>query len=155
METISFEIKSNKEVWDIVDKTVDIVLLHKFDPHQIVEWWKTSLTISNDLILDNIQVREMEFDLQTNLAGLKGILNLNSNFLFIYQFTKPISDTLTIQSLPDNSKEEILRQSGLEHIILIEFERVTIKSFKKEFIDSVKNNPLLADRRLNWRKEEM
>lgn len=155
METICFEIESNEEVWDLIDKTIGNIFLDRFSPHDVLEWWNSSVSIHDGVSLDNISVRSMEFDIQTDLTGLKKIIRLNTNYLDIYQFSRPVPDTLIIGDLPQESREDILQQNGLEHIFEIEFEVLTIQSFNHEFIKSVKENPLYAQKIESWRNKSI
>ena len=43
MKEITFEINSNEEIWDLFDKNLDSVFIHKFVPNEVMEWWKTDL----------------------------------------------------------------------------------------------------------------
>jgi len=146
MEEITIKTESNKEIWELIDKKIGFIFLHKFNPNQAISWWKTDLKLKHGEILQNITVRQMEFDLQTDLPGLKKLIDLNTQHLSVYQFEKPISDTLVLERLPENSKEQILRQNGLNHIFWIDFEFLTIRSFDKDFINSIANNPQIKKR---------
>ncbi|MDP2385247.1 MAG: hypothetical protein Q8M29_02640 [Bacteroidota bacterium] len=147
MGTITFKIGSNEEIWELIDKSINHVFIHKFDPHEVISWWDCSLKNDHGLSLENTSVRNMSFDLQTNLEGLKKILALNTRYLNIYQFKTPVPDTLTIEHLPENSKDKILAQNGLEHVIFIEFEFATIKSSNSEYLKATKEkiNPINSD----------
>ena len=145
MEHIVFDIESNNEIWELIDKRFEHILIHKFNPHDTIEWYEADLKISN-LDLKNIQVRNMEFDFLTNLEGLKEIINLNTNFLRIYQFNKPVADTLVIENLPEHSKDVILMNNGFKSSFFIDFEVLTISSFDLEYITMIKNNSLFSKR---------
>ena len=95
----------------------------------------------------------MEMDVQTDLNGLKEILEMNTNHLRIYQFDKPISDTLEIQKLPENNRNLILKQNGLKHFFFVDFEFITISSFESEFINGIKLNPKF-EKRIEERKQK-
>ena len=84
MRTISFEINSNNDIWNLIDKNLDYILLDQFWPYETIEWWKTELKINNQVF--DLKVRNMEFDLQTDLKGLEKILNLKTNQFSVYQF---------------------------------------------------------------------
>lgn len=146
MESISFTIDTNREIWGFLDKTVDHVLVHNFHAHNNLEWWTSSIKINPQITLANLKVRDMQFDIQTNVSGLQQILEIESNFLDIYQFTKPISDTLIIDALPKDNAINILKQNGLQHIIKVEFEFIMVKSFNSPFIQSIRENHKFADR---------
>ena len=146
MEKVIFRNLDNSELWEIIDKNVDHILIHQFDPHQKNEWWTTSISVRENFELKNVSVRQMQFDLSTNLAGLKNILKLNSLFLNIYQFNRPIPNTLQINELPEQARESILKQNGLEYIILNQLEDTIIESVSLEFINKIRQNPLIKDR---------
>lgn len=146
MTEVTFEINSNQEVWELFDKKLNSIFIHKFNPYQVIEWWKTNLKTKNGTEFKNLSVRQMEFDIQTDLCELKKILELNSNQLRIYQFDKPISDTLEIERLPEKSINQILKQNGLKHYFFIDFEIITIGSFETDFIKSIETNPTFESR---------
>jgi hypothetical protein len=146
MTEVTFEINSNQEVWELFDKKLNSIFIHKFNPNQVIEWWKTDLKTKSGTEFKNLSVRQMQFDIQTDLSELKNILELNTNQLRIYQFDKPISDTLEIERLPEKSLNQILKQNGLRHYFFIDFEIITIGSFETDFIKSIETNPTFESR---------
>lgn len=146
MTEITFEINSNEEVWELFDKKLNSIFIHKFNPNQVVEWWKTNLKTKSGTEFKNLSVRQMEFDVQTDLSELKKILEINPYQLRIYQFDKPISNTLEIERLPEKSINQILKQNGLKHYFFIDFEFITIGSFETDFIKSIESNPIFENR---------
>ena len=153
MTEITFEINSNEEIWELFDKELNSIFIHKFLPNEVIEWWKTDLKTKKGSKLKNLNVRQMEMDVQTDLNGLKEILEMNTNHLRIYQFDKPISDTLEIQKLPENNRNLILKQNGLKHFFFVDFEFITISSFESEFINGIKLNPKF-EKRIEERKQK-
>ncbi|WP_417237477.1 hypothetical protein [Bizionia paragorgiae] len=146
MNELTFEINSNEEIWELFDKDLNSIFIHKFVPNEVIEWWKTDLKTQNGTEFKNLSVRQMEMDVQTDLNGLKKILELNNRQLRIYQFEKPISDTLEIQRLPEKNRNLILKQNGLKHFFFIDFEFITIGSFESEFISGIELNPKFGKR---------
>lgn len=146
MTEVTFEINSNQEVWELFDKKLNSIFIHKFNPNQVIEWWKTDLKTKNGTEFKNLSVRQMEFDIQTDLSELKKILEINPYQLRIYQFDRPISDTLQIERLPEKSLNQILKQNGLRHFFFIDFEFITIGSFETDFIKSIETNPNFESR---------
>ena len=140
MKEITIEIESKNELWSIFDKTYDYILVHKFNPHEIIEWWKSDIKVNQDFNLKNVSVRNMKFDLQTDLKGLKQILKFQTRQECIYQFDRPVPDTLCIEMLPDESIDSILKQNGLKHKYMIDYEFVTVYSFDEKFIKSIIEN---------------
>ncbi len=146
MQELTFEIESNQEIWELFDKDLDSIFIHKFMPNQAIEWWKTDLKTQNGAEFKNLSVRQMEMDVQTDLSGLKKILELNTNQLRIYQFEKPISDTLEMEKLPEKNRNLILKQNGLKHFFSVNFEFITVGSFESEFISGIELNPKFEKR---------
>ncbi|WP_417213198.1 hypothetical protein [Bizionia sp.] len=146
MNELTFEINSNEEIWELFDKELNSIFIHKFVPNEVIQWWKTDLKTQSGIEFKNLSVRQMEMDIQTDLNGLKKILKLNTNQLRIYQFDKPISDTLEIERLPESNRNLILKQNGLKHFFFVDFEFVTIGSFESEFISEIELNPKFEKR---------
>jgi len=158
---VVIQIRSNQELLDLIDKRYNNIFIQKFNPHQVIEWWKTSLKIRDGVELENVLVRDMEFDLQTDLIGLKKLIELYSGEFgmylgqwILYQFEKPVPDTLTLEHLPKDSKEQILETNGLKHVFWIRFEMITVSSFDPEFISSIEENPKFKER-IETRKKEL
>ena len=137
MFEITIEINSNDDIWQIIDKEIDSIFIHKFNSNNAIEWWKTDLKPKKGNTIKNLSVRQMFCDIQTDLIGLKQILNLNCNQLRIYQFEKNIPDLLIIENLPEKSQFDILKQNGLRHFFFLDFEFLTIRSFDVDFINSI------------------
>ncbi len=146
MNELTIEINSNEEIWELFDKKVDSIYIHRFIPNETLAWWKTDFKTDNRREFKNLSVRLMEMDVQTDLNGLKKILDLNTRQLRIYQFDKPIPDTLEIGSLPEKNRNQILKQNGLKHFFFVNFEFITIGSFDSEFIANIETKPTLKKR---------
>ena len=137
----------NDEIFEnIVDKCCSNILLHNFNPHESIKWLSTSININKDILLENVLVRNMCFDLQIDIYALKKILSIDRLYLNIYQFNRPIPNTLLIDHLPENNREKILRQNGLEHIIWIELEDTIVMSYNADFLKKIRENKTISDR---------
>ncbi|WP_375559238.1 hypothetical protein ACE193_16060 [Bernardetia sp. OM2101] len=143
MHEITIEIDSNEDIWKLIDKESDHIFISNFNPNSSTSWWKTDLKISENQNLRNISVRNMSVNLQVNLATLKEIIELNTQSLVIYQFAKPIPDTLLVNQLMEQSKENILIQNDLKHCFIVNFEFLTIKSFDENFINDIHKNSII------------
>ena len=146
MKNLCFEINSNEEIWSLIDKNLDNIFIHRFMPKESLGWWKTDLKMPNNILFENIEVRSMEFDIRTDLNGLREIIEMNTNQLRIYQFEKPLSDTLILDYLPEKNRENILLQNGLKHFFFCDFEFLIIESSDSEFINQIENNETFAGR---------
>ncbi len=154
MNELVFEINSNEEIWELFDKDLNSIFIHKFVPNEVIQWWKTDLKTQSGTEFKNLSVRQMEMDVQTDLSGLKKILKLNTNQLRIYQFEKPISDTLEIDRLPEKNRNQVLKQNGLKHFFFVDFEFITIGSFELDFISGIEQNPKF-EKRIAERKQRL
>ncbi|MDJ0578412.1 hypothetical protein [Crocosphaera sp.] len=131
---------SKEELCEIFDPKFPFILIESFEPKGLSKWWQTDLKFLGTKF-KNLSIRHMIFDIQTDLEGFKKIFQLNTpHYLSIYQFDKPIPDTLVPRFLPDNNKERILKQNGLKHHYLFNFEFLTITSFEEEFLTEIKMN---------------
>lgn len=146
MYNLSFEIKSNEEIWSLIDKNVDHILIHKFTPNNKIEWWPTDIKLPNGDFFDQINVRNMVFDIRTDLNKLKQIIELNTNQLRIYQFEKPIADTLVLEHLPEHNREKILLQNGLKHFFFCDYEFITIETSDVNFLKQIETNDTFKER---------
>jgi len=145
MHQLTFKVNSNEEIWELFDKKLNAIFIHKFMPNEAIEWWETNLKTRSETELKGLSVRQMEMDIQTDLNGLKKILELNTRFLRVYQFEKPIPGSLTIERLPEKNREHILKQNGLKHFFFINFEFLTVESFDSEFIRAIKLKQKLTE----------
>lgn len=142
MNRISLEIISSQDFLNLFDKRFDHILIHKFTPNQVLEWWETDLRLNKEKRLDKIKVRRMEIDVQTNLQGLREIYSLQSVYqLRIYQFDRRIPNTLLLENFSGKNWEQILKQNGLQHCFLLNCEFATVQSFDLEFIKSIESDP--------------
>lgn len=68
MKTVTFEINSSIEIWELLDKKLNFIFIHKFLPNEVIEWWKTDLKTKSGIEFKNLSVRQMEMDVQTDLS---------------------------------------------------------------------------------------
>jgi len=146
MREITIEIESNQEIWELFDKDLNNIFIPKFNPHEVIEWWETDLKIKSGVDLRGLKVRNLTFDLHTDLDGLKKLIDLNTSHISIFQFDKPVPDTLIFEQLPESSRNSILKQNGLRHNFWIHHEFITISSFDDDFVESIKKNPIFQNR---------
>ena len=88
----------------------------------------------------------MEFDLQLDLFKLRRLLEVDNRQLRIYQFERPIPNTVVLEHLPESSRDKILLQNGLRHFFFVNFEFLTVRSFDTNFIAAIRNNPKYSGR---------
>ena len=146
MKEIFFEINSSEEIWTLIDKNFNHIFIHRFTPHEAIEWWKTNITMKDNEVYQNLEVRNMQFDISTDLNGLQRIINLHTNHLRIYQFDRPIPNTLSFEHLPSYNRDKILKQNGLKHTYFCDFEFITVSSSDENFINTIKENQVFKER---------
>jgi len=142
MKEITININSNQEIWSLINKECNHIFIHKFMPNESIAWWNTDIKMKNNETFEELEVRNMEFDILTDLNGLKKILDLNTNQLRIYQFDKPVPSSLSIDYLPQHNRERILQQNGLKNFYFCDFEFLTILSSDEKFIKDIEDNKL-------------
>ena len=144
MQEIIFQDLDRSHIWEeLIDKQYNYNLVHRFNPDYAVEWWNGSMQLQN-IELANVQVRQMQVDLQVDLSVLKQLIFLNTHYLFIYQFSKPVPGSLLLENIPVSARDNILRQNEMRLSIEIQMDIVTVSSFDTEYIDRLKSGKFAA-----------
>ncbi|GAA0880719.1 hypothetical protein GCM10009119_36890 [Algoriphagus jejuensis] len=146
MHSITLTIDSIDDILSLFDPSAPHFFVHRFDPQPAIGWFKADLDTSSGLNLKDAEVRGMQFDLQTDIEGIRKILVLNTSQLSIYQFARKVPDTLVLEYLPAQSRDKILQSNGLRHFFGIDFEFLTVESFDPDFIQAISENPMVRDR---------
>ena len=141
MYSTTLSLDNNEAVYQLINKNFNHFLIHQFQPTYSSEWVKS--TITNKIIsLENITTRKMSFDILCDLKKVKEISLLNTKYLNIYQFKKPVPDSLLIDNLKAEMIDNVLQQNGLQHKYFINNEYLTVYSFNKEFIQIIEDDPV-------------
>jgi len=140
MHNLTLELGSYTQLSEMIGNAPAYFLVPNFTPHEAIGWVKANFSI-NGFTLANADVRNMSFDLRTDRDGLEKVLNHSTQQFIIYSFSKPVPDTLVIDYLPEQGKENILKQNGLLHVFDISFEFLTISSFDEDFLEEIKQHP--------------
>ena len=138
MDSITIKEKSNEEIKALFDESAPYIFIHKFSPSETITWEKASISLDSKFQIKDTLVRGLTFDLQTDLEELKKIIDLNTRQLRVYQFTKPVADTLDLDALPEDNRLNILKSNGLKHFFWINFEFITIHSSDNNYLISIK-----------------
>lgn len=139
MFSITLSLDSNEAVFKLINKNFNHFLIHQFQPTYASDWIQSS--IKNEFVsLENISVRNMSFDIFCDLKKVEEISLLNTKYLNIYQFEKPISDSLQIENLKPEIVDRVLKQNGLQHKYFVNNEFLTMYSFDKKFIEDIEND---------------
>lgn len=140
MHHIRLEIESNGQLSGIIGKVQGYFLVPNFTPHEAIGWAKADISI-NGFALANADVRNLAVDLQTDRDGLERVLNHSTQQFIIYCFSKPVPDTLVIGHLPEQGRDNILKQNGLLHIFDVSFEFLTISTYDEGFLKEIQQHP--------------
>jgi hypothetical protein len=141
MESIRLKVKSNSELWALIDRKADHILIQQFSPAEEDSWNRISIEIDEGFHMKDAKIRDLRFDLSCGPYALKRILELNTPRLEIYQFSSAIPDTLG-----SAAGIEELQAAGLEHLITIDRGSVHIRSFNADYLQSVRAHPEFADK---------
>ncbi len=91
------------------------VWLRKHMPHPAIQWWATQVPLSTAGAMTHLKVRELTYDLQMDIQLFFGHLREFIPYgVELYQFDRPIPDTLTLSHVPDNQKTKILLNNGAQ-----------------------------------------
>ena len=141
MFSTTLALDNNEAVFKLINKNFNYFLVHQFQPTYASDWIQS--TIKNEFVsLENITVRNMGFDILCDLKKIKEISLLNTKYLNIYQFKKPVPDSLQIDNLKTEIVDYVLQQNGLQHKYFINNEYLTVYSFNKEFIQIIEDDPV-------------
>ena len=139
MFQITLILDSDDTFLKVIDKNYNYFFANQFNPNSTTEWFSGDLkTLKGSL--DDLEFRNMTFDVRTDLRGVKKLLNFNPYSIKLYQFNKPLSGSLVIESLHEASKTNILKQNGLKHTYSLSYEFLTISSFDENFIKLIAEN---------------
>jgi len=140
MEEIQIVLRTEEELWELFDKTLDHIMLDRLYPYARQDWQKGSLKMGNGVNLEDVEFRYLSCDLRTNLKGLKSILKLPVYGLRVFQSSKPWPSSLILNRLNEGSVDKVLAMNGVRHFFALSYEFVTIRSFDPEFIARIKHN---------------
>jgi hypothetical protein len=140
MFSTTLSLNTNEAVFKLINKNFNHFLIHQFNPTYTSEFTKASIK-SKGINLTDITVRKMSFDVLCDLKTIKEISLLNTKYLNIYQFNKPISDSLLIENLKPEIVDRVLKQNGLQHKYFLNHEFLSIYSFDEEYIHNIEQHP--------------
>jgi hypothetical protein len=90
------------------------IWIHSHRPDPVIRWWTADVPISPGIVLPSAQVRLMEFDLMMARAEFLSRLDLFApHGMALTQLTRPVPNSLWLQTLPDEQIERILIQNGM------------------------------------------
>jgi hypothetical protein len=98
----------------VLDPAVPFVWIPRHIPNRYLRWWSTQTCLFEAGPLNSLEVRSMEFDIQLSTSRFLELLpEFEHHGLVLFQMTRRVPDTLTLQRVPDGAVDGILRQNGL------------------------------------------
>jgi hypothetical protein len=90
------------------------IWIHSHRPDPALRWWTADVPISPGVVLPAARVRLMEFDLMMQRDEFLSRLDLFApHGMAITQLTRPVPNSLWLQTLPDEQIDRILIQNGM------------------------------------------
>jgi hypothetical protein len=98
----------------ILDPAIPFVWLRHHTPNPYIQWRQTQVSLSGRGSLHEIEVRSMEFDIQLPTARFLELLpEFEDHGIVLFQMTRRVPDTLTLDRIADNTIDRVLIQNGL------------------------------------------
>jgi hypothetical protein len=98
----------------VLDPAVPFVWIPRHMPNRHLKWWSTQTRLFEMGPLHGLEARLIEFDIQLSTSRfLELIPEFENHGLVLFQMTRRVPDTLTLQLLPDAAIDRILLQNGL------------------------------------------
>lgn len=134
---VTLVLDSNDTFLKVIDQNFNHFFAHKFNPNATIEWFSGDLKTKSGS-LKNTDFRNMTFDVRTDFEGVKELLNFSPYGMNLYQFNKPLSGSLVLESLNESSINKVLQQNGLQHTYSLAYEFLSISSFDEAYIESIR-----------------
>lgn len=97
----------------LLNPNVPYIWVRNHMPNPTVKWWITHLPISTSDTVMQMKVRNLRYDLQMEtqqfLDNLKEFVPFG---IEIYQFDRPVPDTLTLNQIPEDKRTKVLLNNG-------------------------------------------
>jgi len=98
----------------ILDPAVPVVWIRDHSPNRYLQWWKTQALFSEKGAFHEAEVRWMRFDLQLPTARfLEYLPEFEDHGMLLFQMTRRVPDTLTLDGLDHKAADRVLIQNGL------------------------------------------
>ena len=107
----------------VLDPTVPIVWIRRHTPKKSIQWWNTQTRLSEAGVLHDVEVRCMEFDIQLNTTRFLELLpEFRDDGMVLFQMTRRVPETLTLDGMAEDAFYRILIQNGLHLHIYLPYE---------------------------------
>ncbi|MGV3659687.1 MAG: hypothetical protein ACO1TE_05870 [Prosthecobacter sp.] len=128
----------------ILDPEVPFVWVRRHMPHRYAQWRKTQACLSERGVLQDVEVRSMEYDLLAPTARFLELLpEFESHGMVLYQMRRRVPDTLTLDGVADEAVDRVLLQNGLHLRFYLPHavECASVSSPDRPFLERVSERP--------------
>jgi hypothetical protein len=128
----------------VLDRSVPVVWVRRHTPMRSIRWWPARVPLSTSGAVHDVEVRTLQFDLQLPTERFLQLLPEFSNHgMALFQLTRRVPDTLTLDVRSEASIYEILMQNGLHlHFYLPHvFESAQLSSPHRSVLEKALEDP--------------
>lgn len=132
----------------ILDPSIPFVWVRDHGPVETVRWWKTRIPLSESGRFYDAEVRNMGFDLHfTTSRFLELLPEFERHGMLLYQLTRRLPHTLTLNRVREEAVTPILLQNGLHlqfnlpHAI----ECAQLSSPRREVLEALLTKPEIGE----------
>jgi len=128
----------------ILDPEVPFVWIRRHIPNYYVQWWNTRVRLSKKGMLHEAEVRSMEFELQLPTARFLELLpEFEDHGIELFQMTRRVPDSLTLNRLTGDALNRVLIQNGLHLSFYLPHavEMAQLESPHREILERVLQKP--------------
>lgn len=132
----------------MLDPAMPFVWLRRHTPKRYIQWWQTRVALSERGPLHDVEVRAMEFDLQLPTARFLQLLPEFEDYgMVLFQMTRRVPDTLTLDGIAENAVDRVLIQNGLHLRFYLPhaFECAQVSAPHREVLESALQRPEVAE----------
>ncbi|MEK6701082.1 MAG: hypothetical protein AABZ53_02390 [Planctomycetota bacterium] len=98
----------------ILDRDTPFVWIRRHAPCRDMRWWRTKVPLSIDGAPFNVEARMLNFDLQMSTSEfLENIAEFDGHGLVLFQMSKRVPDSLTLDGIADDLVDRVLVQNGM------------------------------------------
>jgi len=132
----------------ILDPSVSFIWICSYIPQKCLKWWRTQLPLSVEGRPQDVEVRWLHFELQlTTPRFLELLPEFPNGGMTLFQMTRRVPDTLTLNRVPDSAVNRVLIQNGLHlRVHLPDWEPWgDVESPRHDVLEAVLNKPRLQE----------
>jgi hypothetical protein len=131
-----------------LDPSVPWVWIRGHRPKRHIAWWTARVPLSESEKSYSVSVRSLEFDLIfPTIQFLEVLPEFWDHGVALFQMSKPVPDTLTLDRIPDRSIDEVLIRNGLHLAFYLphSYETAQFRSPDRRVIERIQQIPEMAE----------